>query len=79
MDIDRIEAQGERLGHVLLACSPQTYERQLPAKWFYVLAKAGIEVLVSDADGEHAGEIGVVDVDAPGEPLVWWLPVWSES
>lgn len=73
-DIDRIEAQSKRLGHVLLACSPQTYDRTLPARWFYALAKAGIEVIVSDADGEHRGHIGVVDLDTF---LVWWLPVWE--
>lgn len=73
--IDRLEAQARALASVKIYCTTATYERQLPAGWFYVLAKAGIDVSVVQDHPDHVG-IGLLDLQ---EETIWWLDIWNDE
>lgn len=73
--IDRLEGQAKNFASVKVCCTAATYERPLPVSWFYVLAKAGIDVTVVQDDPEHVG-IGLVDLKAM---TVWWIDIWNDE
>lgn len=72
--IDKIKAQGEKLGEIMLLVDSNTYDRQLAPSWFYKLAIANVNVAVSDAYPKDSPDsIGCIVYE---DNSVYWLKIW---